>query len=238
MSKIFSEEIKRVYNKLLSSEKFTVVRYGDGEWMAMNGHSGESGNGEWTIGVPNNQNYEISKQKLWDAFKHQDQNYFLGIPCPCCQGNKFNEIKEASGQPIDNLTFANIFVNSNYTFFISNIIPFLKKQNNIHLIANKVTDIEKLPFSVEKFYPINYNAWITDLSIIEAIKDKEYKDKIFLFSGGSFSKIACYELWKANKNNIYLDIGSTIDPWTKANRLLGKYYTPGSPYINKTCHWG
>lgn len=237
MNKSFLKEIEKIFDKIVNNENFSIARYGDGEWMAMSKQTGTSGNNEWVIG-DNTNVYDFPRQKLWEAFKFQDENYFIGIPCPCCQGSKFYEIKDASQQREENLTYANIFVNSNYLYFVEKFIPEFNKKNNIHLIANKVTDPNNLPFKIENFYPVEYNAWIYNYDLIEKIKEQNLNNKIFLFSAGSFSKIACYELWKNNKNNIYIDVGSTLDPWTKANRLYGKYYTPGSPDIKKICHWG
>ena len=236
MSKIFSEEIKKLFNRLQSNQPFAFSKYADGEWMAMKGHHGSSGNGEWVINNGNNE-YENSRQKLIESFQYKDPSYYVGISCPCCQGQHHYDMKTFSGQDDEHLTFANIFVNSNYNFYTENFIPYFQTKD-IYLIANKVTDVTKLPFKVEKFFPIDYNAWLLNLDLIDTLKQENVKDKLFLFSAGPFGNILSAELWKENQSNTYLDVGSTLDPWTKANRLIGKYYTEGSPDKNKTCRWG
>jgi hypothetical protein len=147
-------------------------------------------------------------------------------------------MKIFSGQSEDNLTFANIFVNSNYRFYIDNFIPYFSEFGNIILVANRVTDINKLPFNVEKFYPVDYNAWIDNIDIVETIieETKDTEDKIFLFSCGPFGNILAHKLWESNKRNQYLDVGSTLDPWTKSNRLEGKYYSNDEDK-RITCIW-
>ena len=236
MSKIFDQEIKILFDRFCSNQKFAFSKYADGEWLAIRGVNGTSGNNEWTINDGTN-TYDLSRNKLIESFKFKDNDYYVGISCPCCQGEHHQAMKFFSEQNESNLTFANIFVNSNYTFFIENFIPEFNKKTNIHLVANKVTDLTSLPFAVEKFYPVEYDAWRHNLSLINEIKEQNLKDKIFLFSTGPFGNILAYELWKSNKNNVYLDVGSTLDPWTKANRLIGKYYTDNSPDRNKVCVW-
>lgn len=233
--KIFSEEIKKIFEKLQKKIPFSFSKYADGEWMAMKGFEGISGNGEWVINNTNN-DYKISREKLIDSFQYKDPGYYVGISCFCCQGQHHYDMKAFSGQDDEHLTFANIFVNSNYNFYINNFIPFYQTKE-IYLVANKITNIDKLPFKVEKFFPIDYNAWLVNLDLIKTLKQEKVKNKLFLFSAGPLGNILSAELWKTNQSNTYLDVGSTLDPWTKANKLTGKYYTHGSSDRNKICKW-
>jgi len=236
MSKIFKEEIINLFNKFKTHKPFAFSKYADGEWLAMTGHQGISGCGEWTIN-DGSQQYEIARQRLINSFQFKDPEYFVGISCPCCQGQEHIKMKTFSQQDEDHLTFANIFVNSNYDFYLNYFIPEFTTRK-IYLVANRVTNINNLPFTVEKFFPIDYNAWVTNLDLIEQIKNEDVKDALFLFSAGPFGNILCSEIWKVNKNNTYLDVGSTLDPWTNANKLIGKYYTNGSPDRQRVCVWG
>jgi hypothetical protein len=232
MSKIFSEEIIRFYNKLINGKKFAFSKYADGEWIALKGQKGT--NNEWTMNDGTNA-YDFSRDLLWQSFTYKDEGYYIGISCPCCQGQHHYDMLEQCKQDSEHVTYANLFVNSNYTFFIEKIIPFFKDKP-IHLVANKCANIDHLPFSVERFYPIQYNAWLHNLDLINEISTQNLNDKYVLFSAGPLGNILCHQLWNKNKNNTYIDIGSTIDPWTKANQF-GRYYTDDSPYKNKVCIW-
>lgn len=232
--KIFSEEIEIIFKRLKSEKPFAFSKYADGEWMAINGVTANPGNHEWSI---NSFEYADSIKLLIESFKYQDDGYYVGISCPCCQGKSFYDMKEFSGQKEEHLTFANVFVNYNYDFFVDNFIPYFSKQNNIYLVANKVTNLDDLPFKVEKFYPIDYNAWVVNKDLITEIKNDiaDLSGKLFLFSGGPFGNILAHQLWDFNKNNQYLDVGSTLDPWTKSNRITGKYYSNKDRGV---CVWG
>ena len=236
MSKVFSEEIKKLYTKLVTGKKFAFSKYADGEWLAMRGSHGSSGNGEWLINDERD-TCKKPREMLVDSFQYRDPDYYVGVSCPCCQGQHHYDMKTFSGQDEDHLTFANIFVNSNYNFFVENFIPFFQTKE-VYLIANRVTEIEKLPFKVEKFFPVDYNAWVINLDLIELLKQERAENKLFLFSAGPLGNILSAELWKTNQTNTYLDVGSTLDPWTKANRLIGKYYSDNSVDRYKVCEWG
>lgn len=233
--KIFLEEIRVMFQRLKSGTKFAFSKYADGEWMAITKTLATPAQGEWSIN-PSIDNKSINL--LNDSFLYTNENYFVGISCPCCQGVAHYEMKSYSNQPEQNLTFANIFVNYNYKFYLENFIPYFSRQSNIYLVANKLTDINNLPFKVEKFYGINYNAWVTDLELINNIKQdiKNKSDKLFLFSAGPFGNILAHQLWDFNKHNQYIDIGSTIDPWTKSNKMP-RYYD-NNEFSEKVCIWG
>lgn len=231
-NKIYKDEIKVFYDKLLNNEKFSLSRYGDGEWAAILENPLVCGNNpskqiyEWTT-TGDNSNYKNARNYLQKAIKYKADNYYLGI-CPC-----YKKMLEYSGQEKENLTYANIFVNYNYSFFVDNYIELFNNRE-VHLVANKESILYKLPFKVEKFYPVDYNAWVNNLYLIEEIKNKDYSDKLFLFCAGPLSNILCYKLWDTNKNNTYLDIGSVLDPWLQTGNPRG-YYLGVESYSKLLC---
>jgi hypothetical protein len=143
---------------------------------------------------------------------------------------------EFSEQYVDNLTFANIFVNSNYEFYKNNFIDEYKNWD-VHLIANKNAKVENLPFKIEKFYPVENTAWRENYSLIEEIKTQNLKGKLFLFACGPFGNMLAHQLWENNKNNTYIDIGSTLNPWLQSEGFKRDYYDSGITYKNRTCVW-
>ena len=232
MNKIFNEEILKLFTKLKNREKFSFSKFADGEWMMMR-----------NIPLNNNEfNYtmedEFYKNKLIESFKFKDCNYFVGVSCPCCQGNHHYDMINYSEQNQSNLTYANIFVNSNYAFYNDNFIEEYKNWD-IHLVANKNSIVENLPFKVEKFYPVENTAWKYNYNLIDEIKQNNLKDKLFLFACGPFGNILAHQLWENNKNNTYIDIGSTLNPWLQSEGFKRDYYNnENSNYAKKTCVWG
>lgn len=232
--KYFKEEIQKFYDKLIKGEKFAFSKYADGEWMAMKNENGTPGNGEWVISEQTSK----SSQLLRESFMFKDPGYYVGVSCPCCQGDNHYQMVRASGQPMSNLTFANLFVNANYPYYLDNFIPAFSKRDVV-LVANKQSDIHALPFKVEFFYPVGYNAWVDNLSLVEDLKWTPFKDKLVLFSCGPFGNILAHNMWAVNKNNTYLDVGSTLDTWLKNDFKNKRWYAHGdNTYSQRVCEWG
>lgn len=228
--KVFDQELYRIFNLFKKGAPFSFSKYADGEWAIMNNH------------YLNNNEFEIShktpvflKHKLIESFRFKDPNYHVGISCPCCQGEEAYKMNIFSGQDEEHLTFANIFVNSNYSIYKETFLKEYEKYD-IHLIANKNSKIDNLPFKVEKFYPIGFNAWVNDYDLIENIKQQNLSNKLFLFCAGPFGNLLAHQLHESNKQNIYLDIGSTLNPWLQSEGFKRDYYINGY-FSERKCIW-
>jgi hypothetical protein len=227
--KNFREEIELMFKRLCSREPFAFSKYADGEWSAMKGAN--LFNGEFLSDYTT----ENSRKLLIESFLYRHPKYYVGISCPCCQGIEFNRMKEASGQDETNLTFANIFVNSNYSFYKDNFIGEYANWK-INLIANEKADLSKLPFKVERFFPIKINAWVENLNLINELKSLNTNGELYLFCAGPFGNILAHQLWNNNKTNTYMDIGSTLNPWLGFEGFK-RGYLHGSSDLNKVCVW-
>ncbi|MEI6528804.1 MAG: hypothetical protein WCN88_00165 [Candidatus Falkowbacteria bacterium] len=227
--KTFRGEIEKILEMLKSEKKFSFSKYADGEWSIMEGR--RLNNKEFSFSFFD----KFYKNKLIESFRFRDENYFVGISCFCCQGDNYYKMKEFCGQDEEHLTFANIFVNSNYAFYVDNFIDEYKKRD-IVLVANKNSKIEKLPFEIEKFYPVGFSAWKKNYNLAEIIKKEKYKNKLFLFACGPLGNILAHQLWEDNKDNVYLDIGSTLNPWLQSEGFKRDYYCDGAN-SKKECIW-
>jgi len=224
--KNYTDEIKFFHQKLSNQENFALGKFADGEWGAIKGIQFYPANGEWTAnqGHPL---YELARQELEDSLRYQDPDYYVAI-CPC-----YKDAIEFSGQKESQITYANIFVNSNYEYYKKHYID-LYKERDIHLVTHKNTNLDNLPFKVEKFYPIDYDAWVLNRELPDQILEQNLSGKLFLFAAGAFANILAHKLWKNNKNNTYLDVGSTLNIWTKVERLQRDYYM-GNKELETLC---
>jgi len=239
--KTFKGDFDHFLNKLKNNEHFALSRWGDGELMILENKFIDirhKGDGEFMYD-PKSQIHVKMREILLNSYKYVDDNYYIGIACRCCVGKeKFEYMKKLSGQPEENLTWANIFVNSNYKYFLSELIPVLKEKKII-LIANNKSKPENLPFNVEQFYPIGIDAWVNSSQLIQKlmmdISEYNMNNYIYLIAAGPLANIITYEFWKFNKKNTYIDIGSTLD------KMLGlkltRNYLKGAETLNKTCIW-
>ena len=229
--KNFESEIYRIFDLFKKESPFSFSKYADGEWAIINDFNLNNREFENTPLTPS-----FFKNKLIESFQYKDPNYYIGVSCPCCQGGEAQKMIDLSGQDYQHLTFANVFVNSNYQIYKDTFIKEYKNYD-IHLIANEKSKIKNLPFKIEQFYPIGFSAWVNNYKLIEEIKQKNLINKLFLFCAGPFGNLLAHQLHETNKNNIYLDIGSTLNPWLQSEGFQRDYYLNGTIYQRRSCVW-
>jgi hypothetical protein len=240
--KTFDGDFTKFLNKIKSGEHFSLSRWGDGELMILEGKHIDirsKGNGEFRYD-PNLSDYVGVKSKLEISYCNRDDNYYIGIACPCCVGQeKYEYMKRKSKQDEEHLTWANIFVNANYRRTINELIPELNN-HVVNLVVNKNSNIKGLPFKPNFVWYVGTDAWNDDYSVVDKIKDyiemHGVINEIFLFAAGPLANILTYELWEyGSKENTYIDIGSILDPYLQLKLTRG--YHLGAPTLNKVCVW-
>lgn len=256
--KDFKGHIQLFTEKLTNREPFAFARYSDGELFILQNKELKLDNGIIKVGNSVNQGFYRSqdfkhfnpiehqdfRNKLLDAFTYKKENYYKGISCRCCVGDDaFNEQVNIHGGDSEFLTWANLFVNSNYPVFIKSVLPALQTYDTI-MVCHQDANLSKLEFVVKDFR-VGYNAMINDYHKIQDIKDwidrESITGKLFLFSASTFSNLAIYELFKHNDKNTYLDIGTCLTPFmdmpTERSYLQEYWFGRYGNDLNKTCIW-
>ena len=239
--KNFKEDFDIFLNKLKNKESHSIVRFWDWEMFVIEWTTIDLSEKLWWEHkyIPWNEEDEKSRWQLTESLLYKDDNYFVWIPCKCCVWlDRHIEIKNKSKQIEENLTWANIFVNSNYKKFKDEYIKELSN-HDIVMIVNKNAKVDQLPFAknIQKTFYVWWNSWVNDLWIIQEIKDyaKTRSNTIFLFCAWVLSNIAIYELHKTKTNNTYLDMWSVFDDmmWLWATR----WYLNWADTLEKVCVW-
>lgn len=230
--KSFNKDLFYILNKIKNREYFSFSKYADGEYAILRNQFITNCDG-WTFDP---QKHALEKKLLLESFEYSHENYHIGIVCPCCCSLESVNWMRAKAKT-KNITWANLFVNNNYYDFKNNFFPeFNNWEGRVVLIGNENGVGKKLPFKCNIFYPIPIGAWInpTLTKIINRFKKlaKEENNQLFLFSAGPLGNILAHQLHLINPNNIYLDIGSTINPWLTNNN---RGYLNGLD--QKTCIW-
>jgi len=228
----FKNDIRFIFNKLKEKNHFSFSKYADGEYAVLRNIK-ITNTDKWTFDPTI---HTAEQQLLMDSFVYNHDDYYVGISCPCCQP-KENVQWMRDTVKTKNVTYANIFVNSNYDFFKNHFISeFNKWDGKVIFIGNEKGSKNKLPFKVDYYHPIQIGSWLNpDLSnILEIMKNLCAKEnnQLFLFSAGPLGNILAHELHLINKNNTYIDIGSTVNPWIVGNN---RRYLTGKN--NKICKW-
>lgn len=254
----FQQHVALFLQKLINNENFSFIRFSDGELFVLQNKKLQLneqgtfvddilcgpvyGKEDFKEFLP--QHHQFFRQKLFESLKHVQKNYHVGLSCPCCVGmNNFVEMKNWRNTK-DETTWANLFVNSNYPFFVSFIIPELRKKKLV-LICNENADLSKSKLELVKDFRIGRNAMINNFDlhseISKWITENNIENHVFLFSASSLTNITVYELFKKHSNNTYLDIGTTLNPllgFPASRGYLQAYWTGRDhPDLQKVCIW-
>jgi len=242
--KTFKGDFDKFYNKIKNHESFALSRNNDGEMTILFNEFidlTKKCNGEF-IYDPNNKDHAFYRNKLLESAQYKDDNYYVGIGCRCCLNDEKHErLKKLTGQDEEHLTWGNIFVNSNYPLYVSKIIT-LFNEYNIVMIVNEKANINLLPFlnKIVKVFRVGTNAWINNYNLVKElndwIKDNKIENHMFLIAAGPFTNILILEAHKTEKNNTYLDVGSTLDSIMGLG--MTRLYLAGNPLtLHKICIW-
>ena len=254
----FKEDIKFFEKKLKNKTPFSFLRFSDGEMFIMQGKTlalNENGSLAGDQFYPNNWSREdhkyidsvehsYIKEDLIEAFKFKDSTYYKGVSCRCCVGYENFEYFINLSEKDKNLTWSNIFVNSNYPYFLNNIVPIFSTYERVILVANENSKLDKLPFKISKFFEVGNNCIISNYNLIkdipEYVKNNNINNALFLFSASSLSQLIIHKLHQTNKNNTYLNIGTTLNHLLglSCNRgYLSYNFNQNHPDIQKECIW-
>ena len=148
-------------------------------------------------------------------------------------------------QKLSHLTFSDIWLNANYDLFNEFFLPTLREtKKNIILITNPKATLKDLKqlVDVKELIPIKGNCvtyWEKHRGYLKGLFDLKaslIENSLFLVAAGPLSNIIIYEMWNINRNNIYLDIGSTLDPLI-FHRQSRDYHKEGHPHRKLVDKW-
>lgn len=231
-TKSFRQDLHFILDKIKDKKHFAFSKYADGEFKILKNEPITNCD-NWTFSP---EKHKDEQKLLMDSFLYNHENYIVGISCPCCQ--PIADVQWMKGKvKTNNVTWANLLVNGNYNFFKSNFFPEFDNWNGkVTLVANQIGLYKNMPFKVDSFVPIKIGSWqkpeVFDITKKLKTQAIEQDDQLFLFSGGPLGNILAHQLHVENKNNTYLDIGSTINPW-----IVGKNRGYLSNNQNKICIW-
>jgi GT2 family glycosyltransferase len=206
-------------NKILKKHNFTLLRYADGEYYVLE-----------NIQLTNIDNWTFKKgsilcKHLNESLSLINTNVYYGISGPSDSQETCNYYYSKIINQ-HNITYANVLVNQNFEKWVQ----FLKSYNeNCVLISSSIPNNNKIgaltvieTILIDPFLVNSWDAeWQTYFTMMNLL-GKKYKDTLFLISAGPLSEVFIHRLYISNPNNIYIDVGSSIDMFTK-NRITREY---------------
>jgi len=202
------EHLEIILDWINNNKKFGLIRPGDGEYNIMINND---------IKVMNNWEFKKDgklKDDLINSLKKNLPNLYVGISCNCCiKGKEIQEFyKNMIQLPDSRKTYANIFVNANYKRFIKFMKSYSK---NIYYVgpgkkeSNEIKIKER--FYIDKFLVNNWDSQneIVTNQLLNWVKN--INDSLIVFSAGPITKVWIPLLLEKYPNNIYLDVGSSLN---------------------------
>lgn len=241
MKQLFREDLDEVLRLIAESDSLALARFADGEASILKNITVGNKDG-WLYKKDKNL---VFRRDLRRSLLCSDENYLYGLSCTCCDRDNHEFLLGEVRTQLKNLTFSNIWVNSNFSVFNEHFFSALRKSGKkIILVSGKKARIDGLiqHVPVVDFIPIpgncvvyweKYRDWIRGLLDLKATTNR---NTIFLFAAGPLSEVLIYEMWQANPRNLYIDIGSTLDPLL-FRRKSRCYHTEGHAFAQRTCVW-
>lgn len=235
-NKSYKSDIETLYRSIKNHEHISFSKFCDGEWAVICNQ--EINNKEFWFD-PKKDIDQHKRRALIESFRYKNDRYFVGITCVKVFGlHTHRSMKDVCSQDEDHLTWADIWVNSNYSFYKERIIP-LFSDRPVVLFCNKNGKINNLPFTPYAVFPLKNNAWEYNWDIVDSakqftskLKSQGISNMIYLFCCGPFGNILCHQLTQHEPDNTYLDIGSTLNPYLQSAGFERDYYM-GDNFFSK-----
>lgn len=228
-----SEEYDRFWSKIQNNENFALVRSADGEHSIICGRKVIAQEG-WQN---TEENSKLLAKDIDATFDVVNPNFYFGVSCPDCDMEGYlwyrDRIKNKK-----NITFSNIWVNTNYKRFAKD---FFELKRDAIVIANyraKGKQIGNL--NIKKYYSVTddcFTFWGEDSEkmINEIISDFGAQNNLlYVVSAGPMAGPIIERLFKNNPNNCYIDFGSSIDGFYR-EVTTRPYMIPGTMYAERDC---
>jgi hypothetical protein len=238
----YENDFEEILFYITSLKPFALVRYGDGERMLARGEAIPTSSQAFSVDKFwfEGGESELGKDLLMSLKGQYDQPYFYAFVTPV-RTFELEWFLNNTEQHCAYITYANIFVNSNYPKtkqFLSSLIS--TQLHRIVLVANfrsvdRFLEMgNRVPFlKLLDDVPHTYKGQ-NRLNVIQNATDlaKAHNGKLFLVSGGPLAKVLVSIMWGANPQNQYVDFGSSMDEIFKGS--ISRPYMTGSSEKDRT----
>ncbi len=204
-------------NKILEKEPFGIVRPADGEFRILCNETLTNCD-NWTF-VENGR----LRNDLHTALLTKLPNLYIGIPCECCNADMKKKYEQILFLEKDRRTYANLFCNANWKDFVTFLFGL---ESGFHLVTSGTKTCDLPIKSRHVIDSLLVNKWDKKYNdetqnVMEWIYGK--KGEVICFSAGPLSKIWIPIAMRLFPENIYLDVGSSLDIFTKGE--TNRFYT-------------
>lgn len=228
---------------------FSFVRFSDGETEILHNRFLEINEGKTTFrGRTFENKFPAFDAKKFDPRIHQklrsdllesatfrSENFYKGIPTSHNNAIADREFMlRLNGGYSTNMTFADLFLNSNYQNYRSNLVPLFGTFEKIYIIANyrskpvgelrKSTLIE-VPDNFFSCYDETLSHVMEKLILIES-------NALVLSSASSLTNIVGYKLFNERSDLTFIDIGTSVNDLLSLDSRTRSYHAVQGNILN------
>ena len=230
------EHLDQILYKIQHTIPFGLIRPSDGEHHVLSNKTLTNCD-NWTFNAGG-----ILQKQLLGAIQTVDPNLYIGIPCNTCNAPWnctqaiYDDFTVNWKVPLAQRTYANLFMGANWKPFIN----FLLSYKRGLFVITSGTRCSELPIQGRCIIDDKLvNRWDTEHEketerVLQFIKDK--KGELICFSAGPLSKYWIPLCMKHNPSNMYIDVGATLDIFTKGSTNR-QYTEPNSQFANDVCRF-
>jgi hypothetical protein len=209
---MFHQDLEELTALVRSPMPFAFVRFGDGEVDFLRGHKRRDRDGWTTTG----KSLKLIQMQLGKVLEITEEDFYIGTLCRGDRRDLAGHLWPRIKQALKYITFSRLFMYGNTekarTFFAHELTE------PIFLVANRAAEGKKIGTNfiegtyfwrdriVDQWHK-HSEATLRELRTLAM----EHQNQLFLVAGGPVAKIAIAQMWKANRANRYVDIGSTLD---------------------------
>lgn len=226
----FADDLEQL--DFFSPEPWALVRFADGERAifdpgyadcprALRFHAADGW--DWRTREP----FALAMRS---AFCEGDDDYYIGISCPCCDRDDANWYRHFL-KDSPRLTFSNLFCNANYDRFRQRCM-----QEKFGARCAIVGSAAACHYDIPRNLVNHPEAMKIIDETVAKLKDEH---RTILVAAGPASNIIIHRYWTtcpAEKRRVICDIGSALDPWLHGRFTRG-YHDPSHPNRKKVCVW-
>lgn len=224
-----SEESIELFITLLETKNnFSFVRFSDGEIEILRNRYLEINNGKTTYkGREFKNSFPVYDAKRFDPVEHQSIRkelldsaiyrnpcFYKGIPTLHNDALVDREFMlRLNGGFESNMTFSDLFLNSNYRKYRECLVPVFAEFENIYVIANYRAELSgSLTGATHLPVPDNFFSQFDQVvtSVSNQLKDIE-PNSLILSSASSLSNIIAHRLHLCRQDVTFLDVGTSIN---------------------------
>ena len=239
MKPLAKQNIQNFYDKILNKETFCFIRFSDGEVEIIRNRYLKISKGiTYFRGKKSKNNFSQIDSKEFDPNINFDiredlilssiasmPNYYKGMPHKRSIKDR-DLLVTLNGGLDENITFADLLINSNYKFFREKIVPLICNYKNVYLIANfRAKPIDILNKSKHIKIPDNFfdNYQQIRDEVIEKLL-RIPKGSLILSSASSLSNIVGYRIFQLRKDITFLDVGTSINDLLSLDKITRSYH--------------